>query len=97
MEIIARPCSSANSRSSLAALHGAVVVDDLDEHAGRGEPGEPGQVDGGLGVAAPDEHAALAVAQREDVAGPGDLPRLGRGVGQRPGRCGPGRRPRCRW
>ena len=35
IEIIARPCSSANSRSSGAALHGAVVVDDLDEHAGR--------------------------------------------------------------
>ncbi len=51
-----------------AALHGAVVVDDLDQDAGRGEPGEPGQVDGGLGVAAPDEHAALAVAQREHVA-----------------------------
>ena len=32
------------------------------------EPGQPGQVDGGLGVAAADEHAALAVAQREDVA-----------------------------
>ena len=50
------------------ALHGAVVVDDLDQDAGRGEPGERGQVDRGLGVAAADQHAALAVAQREDVA-----------------------------
>ena len=75
-----------------SALHGAVVVDDLDEHADRGQPGHPGQVDGGLGVAAADQHAALAVAQREDVAGAGDLPRLGGRVGQRRARCGSGRR-----
>ena len=55
------------------AGHGAVVVDDLAEHAGRVEAGQAGEVDGGLGVAGPLEHAALAVAQREDVA------RAGRG------------------
>ena len=65
------------------ALHRAVVVDDLDEHAGGGQPGQAGQVDRRLGVAAADQHAALAVAQREDVPGTGQLPRLGRRVGQR--------------
>ena len=57
--------------------HRAVVVDDLGQHARRGQPGEQGQVHGRLGVAAPDQHAALAVAEREDVAGPYQLERLG--------------------
>ncbi len=70
------------------ALHRAVVVDHLDQHPGRSEPGEPGQVDRRLGVAAPRQHAALVVAQREDVAGPGDLPRLGGRVGQHAGGVG---------
>ena len=65
-------------------LHRAVVVDDLDEHAGGREAGQPGEVDGRLGVPAAHQHAALAVAQREHVARAGQLPRLGRGVGQRP-------------
>ena len=56
----------------------------------------PGQVDGRLGVAAADQHAALAVAQREDVAGPGDLPRLGRRVGQHPRGVRPVGGARCR-
>ena len=50
------------------ALHRAVVVHDLGEHAGRVAAGEPGEVDGGLGVTGPLQHAAFAVAQREDVA-----------------------------
>ena len=49
--------------------HGAVLVDDLAQHPGRVAPGHAGQVDGCLGVAGALEHAALAVAQREDVAG----------------------------
>ena len=65
-------------------LHRAVVVDDLDEHAGGREAGQPGEVDRCLGVPAAHQHAALAVAQREHVARAGELPRLGRGVGQRP-------------
>ena len=56
----------------------------LDEHPGRGQPRHPGQVDRRLGVAAPGEHAALPVAERKDMTGPGDLPRLGRRVGQHP-------------
>ncbi len=71
------------------ALHGAVVVDHLDQHAGRGEAGEAGQVDGSLRVAPARQHAALAVAEREDVTGPGELPRLGGRVGEHPGRVGP--------
>ena len=68
----------------LAALHRAVVVDDLGDHPGRLQPREPGQVDRGLGVPGPHQHAALGVAQREDVAGLHDLERLGRRVDQRP-------------
>ena len=69
--------------------HGAVVVDDLAQHAGRGEPGEHGQVHGGLGVAGPDQHAALACPQREHVAGPGQVVRCRRRVRQQLDRPGP--------
>ena len=57
------------------ALHRAVVVDDLGEHAGREAAGEAGEVDRGLGVPGALQHAALAVAQREDVAGPREVAR----------------------
>ena len=62
--------------------HGAVVVDDLAEHAGRVQAGHAGQVDGGLGVAGPLEHAAVGVAQREDVAGAGQVAGAGGRVDQ---------------
>ena len=58
-----------------AALHRAVVVHDLGEHARRVPAGEPGEVDGRLGVAGALQHAAVAVAQREDVPGPGEVGR----------------------
>ena len=35
---------------------------------GRGQPGQPGQVDGGLGVPGPAQHAAVDGPQREHVA-----------------------------
>ena len=54
---------------------------------GGSQAGEARQVDRGLGVAGALEHAALAVAQREDVAGPGEV--LGPG--------GVGRGARARW
>ena len=57
-----------------------VLGDDLAQHAGRVQPGHPGQVDGGLGVAAALEHAAVPVPQREDVAGPGQVGGPGVGV-----------------
>ena len=55
------------------ARHGAVVVHDLADDAGRVEPGEAREIDGGLRVAGADQHAALARDQREDVAGRDDV------------------------
>ena len=55
------------------ARHGAVVVHDLADHAGRVEPGEPRDVDRRLGVAGAHQHAAVARHQREDVAGRGQI------------------------
>ena len=77
MEISARSCSSAKTRSSSARAMpiGSVVVDDLAEHAGRAQPGQHGQVDGGLGVPGPAQHAAVPGAQRDDVPGPGEVGR----------------------
>ena len=69
--------------------HRAVVVDDLAQHPGGVEPGEPGQIDGGLGVAGPLEHAARPGAQREDVTGPGQVVATDGGVGQGPDGQGP--------
>ena len=70
------------------AGHGAVVVHDLGEHARRSEPREAGEVDRGLGVAGPLQHAALAVAQREDVTGPGEVVGPGLRVDERAHRGG---------
>ena len=57
----------------LDARHRPVVVHDLADHAGGVQAGEAGQVDGGLGVAGPLEHAPLPVAQGEDVAGADEI------------------------
>ncbi|MCY1431480.1 hypothetical protein D9M71_474500 [compost metagenome] len=51
-----------------AAGHGAVVVHHFDDHRGRGETGQAGQVATGFGVAGAGQHAAFPGAQREDVA-----------------------------
>ena len=59
-----------------------VVVDDLAQQAGRVQPGHPAQVDGGLGVAGPLEHTALACHQRVDVPGAGQVARPGGRVAQ---------------
>ena len=76
---------------------GLVLGHDLAEHARRGEPGGPAQVDRRLGVAGPLEHAAGAVAQREDVPGPVQVGRGGwRGRSARRWST-TGRPPRCRW
>ena len=56
------------------ARHVALVLaDDLAQDPGRIQPGHAAQVDGGFGVAGAVEHAAFAVAQREDVAGTGEV------------------------
>ena len=79
------------------ARHGAVVVHDLADHAGRTQPGEHGQVDRRLGLAGALEHAAAPRAQREDVARPqqvvGTGARIDRGQdgGGAVGRRDPGR------
>ena len=59
---------------------GLVLADDLAEHARRVEAGHAGQVDTGLGVAAPLQDATLAVAERERVAGPSQVGGPGGGV-----------------
>ena len=65
MEISARPCSSANSRSVRQPGHGAVVVDDLGSTPAGLQPGQPGQVHGRLGVPGP----APARRPRRSAAG----------------------------
>ena len=71
-----------------AAGHVAAVEDELAEHARGSTTGEPGEVDGCLGVTDALQHAAGPGAQREDV--PGTVERLGadRRVGERPQGCG---------
>ena len=70
-------CRRENASSWGAARHRAVVVHDLAQHAAGREPGEPGEVDRGLGLAAALEHPARASPQREDVAGPDEIGRAG--------------------
>ena len=75
----------------VAAGHVAVVLlrHDLAERADRVQPGEPGEVDGGLGVARPAQHAALAGPQRQHVPGPHQVAGDGRRVGEQRDRPGP--------
>ena len=71
------------------ARHRALVLgDDLAQHAGGDALREPAEVDRRLGVPRPLQRAALAVAQRQHVPGPGEVRRLGRRVDQRPDRRG---------
>ena len=69
----------------LAAGHVAVVLlaDQLAQHAGRGETGQSGQVDGGLGVTGAAQHAAFPGTQRHHVAGAGEVGRHGLGSASR--------------
>ena len=59
------------------ARHGAVVVHDFADHAGRRQARDAREIDRGLGLAGAHQHAAVARAQREDVAGPREIGRLG--------------------
>ena len=97
MEIIGSPCSSANSRSAGARIivPSSWTISQIDP--GRAQAGQPGEVDGGLGVADPPQHPALHRPQREHVAGTAQLVRLGRAVGEHPDRCAPGPLRRSRW
>ena len=62
------------------ARHFAVVAHDFANNAGGGEAGHAGEIDGGLGLAGADQDAAAARAQREDVAGTGEVGRGGAGI-----------------
>ena len=59
------------------AHHGAVVVDDLAENAGRVAARDACQIDRRLGVARPRQDAAGTGAQGKDMAGPGEIARAG--------------------
>ena len=59
-----------------------LVVDDLAEQPGRVEARHAAEVDRGLGVAGPLEHAALAGHQRVDVTGTGQVTGTGGRVAQ---------------
>ena len=48
--------------------HRAVVVHDLADHAGRIEPREPRDIDGGFGMAGAHQRAAVARDQRKHMA-----------------------------
>ena len=65
-----RSCSSQKPLEVGQPRHLVLLLgDDLAQHAGRVAAGQAGEVDGGLGVAGPLQHAALAGLEREDVAG----------------------------
>ena len=62
--------------------HGAVGVEDFAEHARRGKPGEPREIDAGLGVSGAPQDAPGFCAQWKDVAGLDEVVRRGFGVGE---------------
>ena len=63
-----------------AARAGAVVVQDLADHARRVEPREPREIHGGLGVPHALEHAALARTERKDVPAVSEIAGRGRRI-----------------
>ena len=84
MEISARPCSAAKpAAAGSRAMDPSSLTTSTSTPTGA-QPGQPGQVDGGLGVAGALEHAAGAGAQREDVAGPAQVARPGARGAQHP-------------
>ena len=70
------------------ARHRAVVLHHLANHAGRDEPSEPGEVDGGFGLADALQHTAGLSAQREDMARLDDVARAARRVDRNLDRAG---------
>ena len=76
MVTILMSCSLAELDQVGHARHGAVVVHDLADDAGGLEPGQAREVHRALGLARAPQHAALARAQRENVARPHEVPGL---------------------
>ena len=68
---------------------GAVVVDDLANESHGLQTSQPGEVDGGLGVATAGEHTPVPRTQRQDVAGADEIGGGGTWVGQSASRGGP--------
>ncbi len=75
-----QPVALAVGRQVGHARHRPVVVHDLADHAGRDQPGEPGEVDAGLGLPDALQHAAGLGLEREHVAGLDELPRARVGI-----------------
>ena len=57
--------------------HRPVFIHDLADHGGGFEPGQAGQIDSPFGLPGTNENAAGPGTQREDVAWPGQISRLG--------------------
>ena len=78
--------------------HVAVGLDDFTNDCGFLEARQPGQIDAALGMAGPNQDAALAGAQK---LGTWPLPRIRSAAWYvrrwPPARYGRGRTPRCRW
>ena len=88
---IFRPCRSQYAiRSGTRAIVPSSFMISQTTPAGI-RPGEPREVDGGLGLAGALEDAAGARAEREDVAGLDEVVRASRSGRSRPGSCARGR------
>jgi hypothetical protein len=57
------------------ARHGAILVHDFADDAGRCKTRQAGQIDRGFSLARPDQHAAFARAQWKHMAGPRQIAR----------------------
>ena len=66
-------CFAAEFEELRHARHGAVVVHDFADDAGGVQAGDAREVDAGFGLAGANEDAAVARAQRKDVAGAGEI------------------------
>ena len=77
--------------------HGAVVVHDLADHAGRVQAGLARDIDRRLGMAGAHQRAALARHQREDMAGRDDVVAAAFRIDRDGDGVGAVVRRKCRW
>ena len=64
-------------------VHRAVVVHEFGQHADRRQTGEPAQIDAGLGMARPHQHAACLRHQRKHMSRPHEIGGAGIAIGER--------------